>query len=143
MQFEDAAFNSGRCPMIRSASSLALVLALGIFLAVPPTDAARTTAYSGTVVAVDPQGGVLILDEVGPWRLAHGQTALTRRTVTVTPETTFNTFIRVNVLGAFAGDFLEVALDAEDVTPGDFVTAECFLERGRLVAVRVTIAEVN
>jgi hypothetical protein len=129
--------------MIRSASSLALVLALGMLLAVPPTDAARTTAYSGTVVAVDPQGGVLILDELGPWRLAHGQTVLTRRTVTVTPETTFNTFIRVNVLGAFAGDFLEVALDAEDVTPGDFVTAECFLERGRLVAVRVTIAEVN
>jgi hypothetical protein len=37
----------------------------------------------------------------------------------------------------------ETVLDAEDVTAGDFVTAECLLERGRLVAVRVTIAEVN
>jgi hypothetical protein len=129
--------------MIRSASSLALALALGVLVAVPAADAARTTAYSGTVVAVDTQGSVLIVDEVGPWRLAQGQTVLTRRTVMVRPETTFNTFIRVNVPGGFPGDFLEVALDAEDVTPGDFVTAECFLERGRLVAVRVTIAEVN
>jgi hypothetical protein len=143
MHFEVRHSTVWRCPMIRPASSLALVLALGVLLAVPAADAARTKAYSGTVVAVDPQGGVLILDEVGPWRLAQGQTVVTRRTVMFTPETMFNTFIRVNVSGAFPGDYLEVALDAEDVTPGDFVTAECFLERGRLVAVRVTVAEVN
>jgi hypothetical protein len=63
--------------------------------------------------------------------------------VAITPETKFNTFIRVNVPGAFAGDFLEVALDANDVTPGDFVTVECVVERGRLVAVRVTVAELD
>jgi hypothetical protein len=43
----------------------------------------------------------------------------------------------------FAGDFIEVTLDAEDITPGDVVTAECGHERGRLIAVRVTMAEVR
>lgn len=68
---------------------------------------------------------------------------MTRRTVVVTPDTEFNTFIRVNAPGGFAGDFLEVALEAGDVTPGDFATAECVAERGRLVAVRVTVAETE
>jgi hypothetical protein len=128
--------------MIRS-GAVAVLLAFGVLLAVPGIEAARTTTYSGAVAAIDPQGGVLILDEIGPWRLSKGQTVVTRRIVTITPETAFNTFIRVNVPGAFLGDFLEVALDAEDVTAGDFVTAECVADRGRLVAVRITIAELN
>lgn len=129
--------------MVRSASSLVLALALGLLLAAPAADAARTTTYSGTIIAIDPQGGVLILGEVGPWSVAHGQTVVTRRTVVMTPDTKVNTFIRVNVPGGFAGDFLEVALDPEDVVTGDFVTAECVKERGRLVALRVTVAEVD
>jgi hypothetical protein len=124
-------------------SSLALVLAFGLLLAVPIADAARTTAYSGTVAAIDPQGGVLLLDEIGPWQVTQGRTVLTRRMVTITPDTKFNTFIRVSIPGGFPGEFLEVGLDAGDVTPGDFATAECVVDRGRLVAVRVTIAELN
>jgi hypothetical protein len=119
------------------------VLALGVLPTVPVVDAARTTTYSGMLDTIDPQGRVLVLEEVGPWRLVQGRTVLTRRFVTITPETKFNTFIRVSVPGGFAGDFLEVALDGNDVTAGDFVTAECVPERGRLIAVRVTIAEVN
>ncbi|HEX2437318.1 MAG TPA: hypothetical protein VHT71_03340 [Methylomirabilota bacterium] len=124
-------------------SPLAFVVALGVILAVTGADAARTTTYSGTVAAIDPPGGLLILNELGPWRVAQGQPVVTRRSVAITPDTKFNTFIRVNVPGAFAGDFLEVALDANDVTPGDFVTVECVVERGRLVAVRVTVAELD
>jgi hypothetical protein len=123
--------------------SVALVLALGLLLTAPAADAARTTTYSGTVAAIDPQGGVLMLDEVGPWRLAGGHTVVTRRTIAITADTKFNIFIRVSIPGGFAGDFLEVALDAGDVTPGDHATAECVLEGGRLVAIRVTIAELN
>ncbi len=85
----------------------------------------------------------MIMEEVGPWQVEQGRTVVTRRTISLTSATTFNTFIRVDVPGRFGGDFIEVALDAEDVTPGDFVTAECLHERGRLVAVRVTMAEVR
>lgn len=129
--------------MIRLASSLLLALALGASAMTPAADAARTSTHSGSVVAVDPQGGVLILEEVGPWRVEQGRTVVTRRTISLTSATTFNSFIRVDVPGRFAGDFIEVALDAEDITPGDFVTAECLQERGRLVALRVTLAEVR
>ena len=130
--------------MIRAAIVLALGLALGAAPAAPAPDATGpTTTHSGTVVAIDPEGGVLVFEEVGPWRVEQGATVVTRRSVVFTAATKFNTFIRVNVPGAFAGDFLEVALDADSVTPGDFVTAECVRERGRLVAVRVTLAELN
>jgi hypothetical protein len=129
--------------MIRIASSLLLALALGAAPAATAADAVRTTTYSGSVVTVDPQGGVMIMEEVGPWRVEQGRTVVTRRTISLTSATTFNSFIRVDVPGRFAGDFIEVALDAEDITPGDFVTAECLHERGRLVAVRVTRAEVR
>lgn len=129
--------------MIRLASSLMIVLALGAATLTSAADATRTSTYSGAVVTIDPQGGVMILDEVGPWQVKEGQTVVTRRTIGLTPATIINTFIRVNVPGRFGGDFIEVPLDAADVTPGDFATAECRMERGRLVAVRVTLAELR
>jgi hypothetical protein len=130
--------------MIRVASSFAFALALTLGAgAVPAADTTVTTKHSGSVVAVDPQGGVLVMEEVGPWRVEQGTTVVTRRTIRLTSATRFNTFIRVDVPGRFAGDFIEVALDAEDITPGDFVTAECVRERGRLVAVQVTMAELR
>lgn len=129
--------------MIRLASSLLLALTLGASTVTLAADVPRTSIYSGTVVAVDPQGGRMIMEEVGPWRMENGKTVVTPRTISLTSATTFNTFIRVDVPGRFAGDFIEVALDAEDITPGDFVTVECLRERGRLVAVRVTMAELR
>lgn len=128
---------------MRTASLLVLALVLATGPGALAADDARTTAHSGTVVAVDPREGVLILEEVGPWRVEQGQTVVTRRRVRLTAETKVNTFIRVDVAGRFAGDFIEVELDAGDITPGDFATAECIRERGRLVAVRVTLAELR
>jgi hypothetical protein len=129
--------------MTRVAISLVLALVLGLAPAGLTAAAARTTTHSGTVVAIDPEGGMLIIEELGPWRVEQGRSVVTRRTVALTADTKFRSFIRVTVPGAFAGDFLEVALEADSVTPGDFVTAQCALERGRLVALRVTIAEAN
>ena len=129
--------------MTQAAVALALALVLGLAPAGLAADADRITRHSGTVVRIDPGSGVLILDEVGPWRVEQGTTVGTRRTIVLTADTRFASFIRVDVPGAFAGDFLEVALEAADVTPGDFVTAECVHERGRLVGRPVSIAEVQ
>jgi hypothetical protein len=126
--------------MMRKISGLLLV---GLFLtapAVPAVDTGRIT-FSGTVVAIDPQGGVLVLEEIGPGRGAGQRNTITRRAVHFTTETKFNAFMRVNVPGSFAGDFIEVELAADSVTPGDFATVECVRQRGRLLAVRVTLAE--
>ena len=129
--------------MIRATRSLLLALLVVAVPVVSVSAGPPSTRHSGTINSIDPQGGVLLLDEVGPWLVEQGRTVLTRRTVVLTADTKFNSFIRVSVPGAFAGDFLEVRLDAASVTPGDFATVECVRERGRLVAVQVTLAEVN
>jgi hypothetical protein len=125
------------------AYALALTLMISQAPAGPAAEAPRTERHSGTVVATDPGRGVLVLEELGPWRVEQGRTVTHRRTVGFTAATRFSSFIRVTVPQAFAGDFLEVELDADSVTPGDFVTVQCVRERGRLVALRVMLAETN
>jgi hypothetical protein len=85
----------------------------------------------------------MILDEVGPWRVEREATVVTRWTIGLTPSTTYNLFMRVNAPRAFAGDFIEAVLDANDVARGDFVTAECVRRGNRLVAVTITVAELE
>jgi hypothetical protein len=123
--------------MMRAPGLVAVMLVL---LATAMADAAGGVRYSGTVVAFEPRRGVMIIEEVGPGR--GPKAVVTQRTISVTSRTKFNRFIRVNGPGAFAGDFIEVVLDADDVALGEFATAECVLERGRLVAVLVTLAEL-
>jgi hypothetical protein len=125
----------------RLLTPLAVVLALAA--ASLPARAADTTRHSGTVRAVDPAAGRMVIEEVGPWVVEKGLTRVAARTIRFTPETKFSVFMRVDRQGYFAGDFMEVPLEPGDVSPGDFVTAEC-VRRGRdLVAVTVTIAEVG
>ena len=128
--------------MTRGGTLIALTLAVAL-AASTAAGAAGTTRHSGTVLSIDPQRGVLVLGEIGPWRVKHGETVVTRRRISLTPETKFDVFVRVNVPGRFAGDYIEVALDPTDVAPGDFVTAECVREGGRLVARTVTVAELS
>lgn len=127
---------------LRTSSMLTLLVVLG--LAAGPTasaDTAKTVRHSGTVASIDAQSGVLAIDEVGPWRVEHGATITTRRNIVFTPETRFDLYMRVDAPGAFAGDFMEVKLAPEDVSPGDFVTAECVRRNGRLEALTITVAE--
>lgn len=128
--------------MRRTAIPILITVSLLIAVALPVAVAADTQRHSGTVVSIDPPRGVMVLDEVGPWRIKEGQTVLTRRTITLTPTTTFAVYIRADVPGGFARDFLKVALDPEDVVPGDFVTVDCLHEGDRLVARSVSVAEL-
>jgi hypothetical protein len=115
---------------------LVLVFVLGITL---PVDAA-TVKHSGRVVTIG--ADAIVVEEVGPWRVKDGVTQITRRTIALTPSTKVNLFMRVNVPGEFAGNFIEVALDLADLSVGDFVTCECVQDKGRLVATTVTVAEL-
>jgi hypothetical protein len=129
--------------MKRRTISLLVLLLVFSTSAIPAAGAAGAVRYSGTVAAIDPDSGVLIVEDVGPWRVERGATVATRRTVHLTASTRYNLFMRVDAPGAFAGDFIEVALDVNDVAPGDFVTAECVRDGGRLVALAVTVAELR
>jgi hypothetical protein len=128
---------------LRRSIGVLVLLVLVTAIATPAADAAQATRYSGTVTAVDPEGGVMVLEEVGPWRLDRGATVVTRRTIRLTASTKYNVFVRVDAPGAFAGDFIEVVLDVNDVAVGDFVTAECVRRGDRPVALTVTVAELR
>jgi predicted S18 family serine protease len=122
--------------------SILVLLVLLTALATPAVNAAPVVRHSGTVAAIDLDNGVLIVEEVGPWRVEGGATVVTRRAISLTPATKYNLFMRVAAPGAFAGDFVEVMFDVNDVAPGDFVTVECAHADGRLVALTVTVAEL-
>ena len=129
--------------MIRTAGSLLFLLALLVGSAVPVAAAPAGGRHSGVVSLLDPVRGVMIVDEVGPWGVENGRTVTTRLTIELTPDTQVNTFIRVTVPDRFTGDFIEVALDAADVIPGDIVTVDCRHEDDRLIAVTVTVASLD
>ncbi len=124
--------------MTRQRLVFGALVTLLIALSVGNATAARTVKHSGVLLALDTERGTAVIEEVGPWRVKDGQTQVIRRTLVVTPATEYALFMRVNAPGGFAGDFIEGPLEASDLAPGDFVTAECRLERGRLIAVKIT-----
>jgi hypothetical protein len=119
----------------------AALVTLLVGLAVEGVTAAQTVRHSGTLLALDTERGTAVIEEVGPWRVKDGQTQVIRRILIVTPATEYALFMRVNASGGFPGDFIEGPLEASDLAPGNFVTAECRLERGRLIAVKITWAD--
>ena len=124
-------------------SRVAVMLVVGIAclgLIVPAHAAERR---SGRVIAIDDRVGLIVIDEVGPWKVEKGVTQVVRQIITVTRSTKIVSHIRVNVPGRFGGDFLEVPLQLSDVSVGDFVTVECRRERGQLIASSIAVAEVG
>lgn len=105
-----------------------------------PAWAAGTVKHSGILVGYDRQRGALVIEEVGPWSVEGGVTRVTRRTIVVTPQTVFSLFVRVNPPGGFAGAFVEGELAMSELSIGDYVTAECRVERGRLIAIKISWA---
>ena len=98
---------------------------------------------SGHVIGIDDRVGMILIEEIGPWEVRKGVTQVTRHTIVVLPSTKIASHIRVNVAGRFGGDFIEVPLTRRDVALCDFVTVECRLERGALIALSIAVAEVG
>lgn len=132
---------------MRRGSSIGLAVLVGVlgFAMMAGTAGAAdgTTRHSGTIVEIDAAAGGLVLEEVGPWRVVNGETVVDRVTIRLTDVTTFRSFIRVNVPGGYQGDFLEVALDAYDVTPGDYATVTSVHSGKTMTALSVAVAEIK
>ncbi|HEU5321365.1 MAG TPA: hypothetical protein VFX28_11205 [Methylomirabilota bacterium] len=120
---------------------LVTLSSLAVLIAVHAPAGAQEVRHSGTLLAIDTETRTLTLEEVGPWQVKDGVTQTIRRTAAFTSGTSFAVFMRVNAPGGFAGDFIEVALEPEDFTPGEFVTVACTPERGRCVATHVTMVD--
>lgn len=105
-------------------------------------DGAEVQKHSGTVVASDRD--TLRLAEIGRWQLKGGETVITYRTITVTPSTKF-AFVRRGdeATTGFPGDWVEEPAEAWDLLEGDFVTVDCLHEGRRLIALKITVVEME
>ena len=100
--------------------------------------------HSGTVVAVDAAAGTITLAEVGPWRVRDGETVITYRTITVTPETEFTIVGPPYELDAPPEAFVEESIEHGAIYVDDFVTVDCLDIGGdRMIAVKVAVTEVR
>jgi hypothetical protein len=117
---------------------------MGLILLAGGVDGAEVVKHSGVVVRIDRELGTFVLDEVGPWQVRAAATVTTPQTVVVTRATDFVLAKRVkDPPSGYRGDFIEVKLEPWDFAPRDFVTVECRRERGRMIALRVVLTELD
>ena len=106
--------------------------------------AGEVMKHSGSIVDIADDVRTFVLAEVGPWQLRNGATVVTHRTITLLPETQYAIAGRVDDgAGGFPGDFMEVPLGPEAVYLHDYVTVECRHEGKRLLALKITVIEVE
>jgi hypothetical protein len=123
--------------------SIAFAFAAALALAMP-LQAGQIVKHSGSIVSVDPAAGTLVLAELGPWQVKDGQTVVTHRTVTMTAATAVALARRApEGPTGFSGDFVETVRPRSALTPGDFVTIESEHEGTRIVALKITVADLQ
>lgn len=118
-----------------AASSLVLVLAA-------QGGAGDVVRHSGTIVNIDERTEAIVLEEIGPWRVASGKTLITLLKVAIAPDAPILLARRsARAPSGFGGDYVEEPMAPWGLAPGDFVTVECRHEGKRLVAIKVTVAD--
>jgi hypothetical protein len=120
------------------ASALLALLGLATSAAAQPA-----VRHSGTIVDIADDVRTFVLAEVGPWQVRNGETVITRRTITLAPETQYAMVGRVDdAPSGFPGDFVEAPIGPEWVYLHDQVTVECRHDGKKLVAVKITVVEL-
>jgi hypothetical protein len=123
---------------------VAILVAVAVVAWVLPTRSdGQERKYSGTVFSVDRSAGVVVVGDVGPWRIEDGVTQVDRRTIAVTPSTEFVSVRRASgpAPSGWVGDFVESVLPGWHVKPGDWVTVLVTAGGTRPTAVRIYVWE--
>jgi hypothetical protein len=123
-----------------------LASVFGVLLAITASASAEEIVrkHSGAIVAIADDARTFVLAEVGPWQVRNGATVITYRTIALMPETQFAMIGRADEPpSGFPGDFVELALGPDAIYLSDYVTVECRHEGRRLVALKITVAEVT
>jgi hypothetical protein len=99
--------------------------------------------YSGAVAMVDRAAGTIVVEGMGPWRVKDGVTQVERRTIAVTASTALMGIKRASGVApsGWMGDYVESALPAWQVKPGDWVTVILEPDGGRPTASRIDVVE--
>jgi hypothetical protein len=116
---------------------------LALLSVTTPAAAQQAVRHSGTIVDIADDVRTFVLAEVGPWQVRNGETVITRRTITLAPETQYAMVGRVDdAPSGFPGDFVEAPIGPEWVYLHDQVTVECRHDGKKLVAVKITVVEL-
>ena len=120
--------------------AILVALAVGAW-AIPTWSEGQERKYSGTVLSVDRSVSVIVVGDMGPWRIKDGVTQVDRRTIHVTPSTEFVSVSRAigPAPSGWVGDFVESVLPVWQVKPGDWVTVIVQTADKRPTAVRVSV----
>ena len=111
--------------------------------AIPTGSDGQERKYSGTVLSVDRSAGVIVVGDMGPWRIKDGVTQVDRRTIAVAPSTDFVRITRASgpAPSGWIGDFVESVLPGWRVKAGDWVTVIVKAGDTRPTAVRIYVWE--
>lgn len=116
------------------------------FIALPSLGRAEAVRarHAGVVVAVDKAAGTIVVGDMGPM-LPGGESKIAQYTMAVTPSTEF---VRVKRAAGAApsgwlNDYVETALPAWDVKPGDWVAAIAEKDNQRLKATKIMVVDTT
>lgn len=122
---------------------IVLIATLALLLApAHSVRAADLMKHSGVIVDFDGKTDTIVVAEVGPRRVPDGATVITYQRIALTPETQFAIVFRTEGRMRFAGDFVESPLERAGVYVDDSVTVECRHERGRMIALKITVVDL-
>ncbi len=110
---------------------------------IPTWSDGQERKYSGTVLSMDRSAGVIVVGDMGPWRIKDGVTQVDRRAIDVTPSTEFVSVRRASgpAPSGWVRDFVESVLPGWQVKPGDWVTVIVKPGDKRPTAVRIHVWE--
>jgi len=113
-----------------------------VFVLAAQAGAGDIVRHSGTIVNIDERTESIVLEEIGPWRVASGKTVITLLKVAIAPDAPILLARRAaRAPSGFDGDYVEEPMAPWGLAPGDFVTVECRHEGKRLIALKVTVAD--
>jgi len=115
-----------------------IALALGCLILSSAVEAAPR--YSGTIVAVDPAGSSITLNELGAG-VPGGRNQEIPRVIGLAPGTKLLLTARAadREETGWRGEYTESPIAATDLKPGDFATVEAETQDGKLVAISVVV----
>jgi hypothetical protein len=117
---------------------IALALAIGSLLL--PAAAQAGPRYSGTIVAIDPSGSSITLNELGVG-LPGGRNQEIPRVIELAPATKLLVATRIedSEETEWRGGYVESPIAVKDLKPGDYATVEVEARDGRLQAASVLV----
>lgn len=131
---------------MRTASGIWMAGLLAAAMVAPalvrPSEAGEAR-YSGTVAVVDRTAETIVVEGMGPWQVKEGVTQVERRTIAVPPSTGLVAIKRASGVApsGWTGDYVESALPAWQVKPGDWVTVILEPGAGRPTARRIDVLD--